>query len=239
MDVAVRNGWLTRRDGSDFKLTDGDKLEILDYWQSKGGRGRVADAAPRATRADGARGRAYHLDDLLSDIAHHPRRFAVRDTNIPEAHPPGPNAVTTPGGTNHLSAYTSQIAAKIAAMTNDKQVLAEIMERAVSAGPHDGVWAAASLILAKGDAGKIAAVVGELLNPQQGSAAPGAELSRGTHPTPEGGAAANTMRGEGEATERLPRAADSLEDCLPHRRNTAPSSLEGVVNAIRTKGKRA
>ena len=58
-------------------------------------------------------------------------------------------------------------------------------------------------------------------------------------PGPEGGAAANTMRGEGEATERLPRAADSLEDFLPHRRNTAPSSLEGVVNAIRTKGKRA
>jgi hypothetical protein len=222
-----------------MQLTESMKDELRAMWARKRAAGRMVCDAAGDMRPDGARGRAYHLDDLLSDIAHHPRRFAVRDTNIPEAHPPGPNAVTTPGGTNHLSAYTSQIAAKIAAMTNDKQVLAEIMERAVSAGPHDGVWAAASLILAKGDAGKIAAVVGELLNPQQGSAAPGAELSRGTHPTPEGGAAANTMRGEGEATERLPRAADSLEDCLPHRRNTAPSSLEGVVNAIRTKGKRA
>jgi hypothetical protein len=95
MDITVRDGWLTRRDGSDFKLTDGDKLEILDYWQSKGrGQGRVADAAPHARRADGGRGHVYHLDNLLNDISNN--RGNAKDTNPLTGHQPTAHSVNAP-----------------------------------------------------------------------------------------------------------------------------------------------
>jgi len=200
--------------------------------------GTVHDSAPKK-----GHGRNYQLDDLLNDIANHPARFAVRDTNpvgphLPSAHSVNADQVDAPNAKG-ASAHTAKIAQVVATAMRDPGVLVELATRAASVGGNDEVWFLASVIRDRGDSAKLGALCEQFFNCGQGSAAPGAELSRGTHPTPEGGAAANTMRGEGEATERLPRAADSLEDFLPHRRNTAPSSLEGVVNAIRTKGKRA
>jgi hypothetical protein len=224
MDVAVRNGWLTRRDGSDFKLTDGDKLEILDYWQSKGGRGRVADAAPRATRADGARGRAYHLDNLLNDISNN--RGNTKDTNPLTGHQPTAHSVNAPQADAPTAAAAPQTR--------------QAGPAARSTSPACTRWCE-----------KLAALFAELrFDPELAAEVKAYNLAQGLVEQGYGGPdevaappvvpSKNNPTGRSPAELALPQTQDQapeLESFIPHKPRQ-PDTLESVVSTIKSKGRR-
>jgi hypothetical protein len=216
-----------------MQLTESMKDELRAMWARKRAAGRMVCEAAGDMRPDGGRGRAYHLDDLLNDIANHPARFAVRDTNIPEAHPPGPNAVTTPAGTNRkgIEEVIGHIAEAMAKIISDRGVAKEIATRAFAAEPKDAIWFCAGVVVNQGDNKALAALCQQFFNGGQ-SGQQGGGAAALAEPEP-----VSAMRNEGASEALLPKtqdAAPELESFVP-KRNGESRSLTDVISNIKRK----